>query len=182
MGHSAITIMGKTNLREINLLGINKRIGLWEIKPKLKPPLGSNSLLFSWFFCLPLRQAVHGMGKGSCSQSFSSTFFPDLGVCNDVSLMAFFSSLFSLTAAAQLFYPLLNVLSQRHPRSQLGPAWWSLSSQWPPLRTGCGLGETNCTETHNMILNIGIAVTQNWSSSSCLVLLKYLWNCLLAYW
>lgn len=93
-----------------------------------------------------------------------------------------FFSLFSLMAAAHLFYPLLNVFSHRHPRGQLGPAWCSLPSPWPPLRTGCGLGESNCTETHNMILNIGPAVTQNWSSSSCLVLLKYLWNCLLAYW
>lgn len=182
MGHSAITIMGKTNLREINLLGINKRIGLWEIKPKLKPPLGSNSLLFFLVLLPPSPPDSPWHGERELQPVLLLPFFPGLGVCNDVSLMAFFSSLFSLLAAAQLFYPLLNVLSQRHPRSQLGPAWCSLSSPWPPLRTGCGLGETNCTETHNMILNIGIAVTQNWSSSSCLVLLKYLWNCLLAYW
>lgn len=138
-------------------------------KTKTEAPLplplffpGPNSLIFRWFFCLLLQKALHGMGKGSCSQSSSSTSSLTL-----VSAMTFLSwpffSLFSLTAAAQLFCPLLNMLSQWHPRSQLGPARCShsLSSPWPPLRTGCGLGETNCTETHKRIVNIGFAVTLN---------------------
>lgn len=55
-----------------------------------------------------------------CLQNFTPSFFTDLGICRAGSLMF---SHFSLTAAEQVFYPFLNLSSQRcHLWAQLGPA------------------------------------------------------------